>query len=348
MQRFTFCGEVLRSVSELVFDEVVKGPDISAIHTIYPNIVTQRQIGFVGKGGLVGVAHGKCEPEPQGWSINTRAVTFDPRAWEVLVEACYADLEATAAVYSLNKGVDIADFTDTDYAALLLEVLSNSMSEFVYRLAWFGDVDAKNVADAGQITNGVDVKYFTLLDGFFKQLDARVALNPAQRVAISENARATYAEQAITSSNALEYLRKAYRAAPVQLRGLRNKIFLVTQSVYDAYAESLQSSCCIDATYQNLVNGMPTLLFNGIPVMAMPVWDEILASYFNDSAAGRAYNPHRIVLTSPDVLALGVDTPDAFDNVNTWYNRDSRKVKIEAMGKMDVKLANPSLFVYGV
>lgn len=348
MDRFVFNGDVLRSVSELIFDEIVKGPDLNMIHTVYPNIVTQSQIGFIGKGGLVGVKNAGCNPTAQDWSVGTRDVQFDPVAWEILIAACWTDLEASAAVYSLRTGTDIADFTDTDYMTILMEVLLNAMNEFMYRFVWFQDTDAATLANGGEVSDGVDVKFFNMLDGLFKQIDAQIALKPVQHVSIAENAGMTYDAQIVSAANAAAYLRAAYRAAPIQLRNMRNKSFLVTQGIYDAYVESLQSACCIESTYQNLVNGMTTVSFNGIPVIPMPIWDEIIASYFNDSTKSRYVNPNRILFTSPDVLAVGVDNPNAFDTVKSWYNPDTRQVKIEAMGKADVKLANPALFVYGV
>jgi hypothetical protein len=41
---------------------------------------------------------------------------------------------------------------------------------------------------------------------------------------------------------------------------------------------------------------------------------------------------------------VGVDGEDSFDNMNVWYNRDTREVKTELMGKADAKLLDPSLF----
>lgn len=348
MSRFVFNGDTLRSVSELVFDEVIKGPDLNMIHTVYPNIVTQSQIGFVGKGGLVGVKNQGCNPTPQDWKIGSREVTFTPVAWEILIAACWTDLQSSAAVYSLHKGINIPDFTDTDYMTILMDVLASSMNEFMYRFIWFSDVDAENVAKGGEISDGIDVKYFNLLDGLFKQMDVQIGVNPKQHVPIAENAGANYDAQVVTSVNAVNYLRQAYRAAPIHLRNLKNKFYLVTQGIYDAYVESLQNACCLETTYQNLVNGMTTVSYNGIPLIAMTIWDEIIASYYNNTTAGKYVNPNRLVLTAPEVLAVGVDDPNAFDSVKSWYNNDTREVKIEAMGQGDVKLANPALFVYGV
>lgn len=347
LERFTFNGDVLRAVSELAFDEVIKGVDLNMLHTIYPNIVTQKEIGFVGKGGLVGVANQGCNPNAQDWSVGTRIVKFEPVAWEILINACWTDLEASAAVYALHKGIGIADFTDTDYMTILLEVLTNAMNEFMYRVVWFSDVDAADQEDLGTLTNGVNPDYFNLLDGFFKQMEMHVAMpeNHKQLVAIQENQSGAYHGQRLLNGVAKDYLRDAYNAAPIQLRSQKNKFFLVTQTVYDSYVEALQSVTALETTYKNLVNGMETVSYNGIPVIPMPIWDEIIASYYDTGV--NHISPHRIVFTSPEVLAVGVDDPNAFDSVQSWYNKDTRQVKIEAMGKCDAKLANPALFVYG-
>lgn len=346
LARFTFNGDTLHSVSELAFDEVIKGPDLNMIHTIYSNIVTYAQLGFVGKGGLVGVKNQGCDPTPQAWTVGTRDLKFDPQAWEILIALCYTDLESTAAVYSMRKGIDMSNFEDTDYMAILLEVLLSSMNEFVYRLIWFEDKDAKNVADGGTVTDGVDTDYFTIIDGLFKQMRMQSADNPKQRVTIAENAGATYDAQSVTSDAAVSYIKTMYRQAPIQLRNLKDKFFLTTQGIWDAYAESLQSARYLETTYLNLVNGMQTVSYNGVPIIAMPIWDEIITSYFDNGT--KFDNPNRIVLSAKSVLAFGVDDPNAFENVESWYEKKDRKVYLQSMGKADAKLANPALFVLGI
>ena len=54
--KFTFTAEQVRAINELTYDAVISAPEISLIHTIYPNIVTENFVGFLSEGGLVGVA----------------------------------------------------------------------------------------------------------------------------------------------------------------------------------------------------------------------------------------------------------------------------------------------------
>ena len=55
-------------------------------------------------------------------------------------------------------------------------------------------------------------------------------------------------------------------------------------------------------------------------------------------------NPHRALYVTKDILAVGVDGTDSFEKMNIWYNKDTRQVKTELMGKADAKILNPAMF----
>lgn len=339
--KFSFGVEEIRAVKELVYDEIIESPEISLLCTIYPGIVYDKEIGFIGKGGLVGVAHQGCNPAKQDWNIGTRVVKWEPKAWEILLVQCANDLEATAAVYSRRNGIEMYDFTSTDYINIVVEVLAQSIKEFIIRVVWFSNTTAENVTDGGQITDGVDVKYFTLINGLFRQMEVQYTSNPSQRVAIAENAAATAAEQALLPANIQGYLQSIVFGASMILRQQSNGVILCTQSFYDAYAKSLQG-IALESMLTNLTDGIKTLSFNGVPLFPIPIWDVIIASYFNTGT--KLVNPHRAVYTTKDALAVGVDAEGSFGDVEVWYNRDTREVKIESMGKVDAKILNPELF----
>ena len=341
MTKFTFDGETIQAISEMVYDEIVNAPEINYIHTVFSNIVTDKEVGFVGEGGLVGVKNQGCDPEPQDWSIATRILKWTPEDWEILIHACWKDLKTSAAVYSLNTGTAIADFTNTDYMNVVVDVLTVAMKKFVIRLVWFNDQDAANISDGGLITNGVAIKYFNIIDGLWKQIMAQAAANTKQRVTITENTGTTYAAQVLNPANIQGYLQKLVFGAPIVLRSQSDGIIPCTQTFYDAYAMSLQG-LNLESMYANLINGQKTLTYNGIPLLAMPIWDEMINAYENTGA--KLSNPHRAVYTTKRVLGIGVDDESSFGNVDIWYDKDSRKVKMEGMGIADAKLTNPALF----
>nr|DAS26548.1 MAG TPA: major capsid protein [Caudoviricetes sp.] len=347
MQNFTFCGEVIRAVNELLFDETIKSPEIGSIHQVWTGVVTDKEVGYIGKGGIIGVPTTGCDPEPQAWGISTRKVKWVPKMWEFLIAACWTDLENAASVYSLKTGKDIPDFTDSDYMAIVVEVLGDSLLDMMWRWIWFNDTAAKNVSDSGVITNGLDLKHFTLIDGLWKQIYAEIGGDGAAQhtATITENAGASYEAQTLNPENVIGYLQKVVMGAPLLLRRQRDKELLVTQSVYDAYQIALEG-LGLSETYRNLVDGQATLSYNGIPLHPLPVWDEMIAEYENTGV--KLHDPHRILFTTKGTLAVGVDSENSYQDFNTWYDRDSRKVKMEGFGRIDAKLANPAMFSLGI
>ena len=134
MDKFTFCGRVIQAISEMIMEDTIQGPDINSIHTVFPDIVTNTEVGYIGEGGMVGVVNTGCNPTPQPWNINARKLKWEPGIWEILLSQCYTDLQQSATIYSLRTGVDIPDFTDTDYMNIVIEVLERSIMDFWYRL----------------------------------------------------------------------------------------------------------------------------------------------------------------------------------------------------------------------
>jgi hypothetical protein len=353
IEKFSFHGEEVKAISEMVFDEVVKAPELSFIHTIHPNIVVDKEIGFIGAGGLVGKASNGCNPIPHSFSIPTRLVKWEPKDWEILIHACWSELKNTAAAYSLKSGTLIADFTSTDYMQIVITVLTEAMKKFVLRVLWFGDEDAENYvpahdlepASGGEITEGVDVGYFTLLNGFWKQIALQYTAQSSQRVTIAENAGATEAAQKMVPANVQGYLSKLKYGAPVTLRSQSGLMYICTQSVYDAYEQSL-SGIALESMYRNLVDGQKTLAYSGIPLVPIPIWDELIAAYFK--VGDKLVNPNRVLLTTKEVLGVGVDDESSFGNIDIWYDKDTRKVKMEGMGILDAKLTNPAMLMVGI
>lgn len=342
--RFAFSEEQIRDINELVFDNILRSPDLDYIHTIFPGIVYDKEVGFLTGGGLVGVAAQGCDPTPQDFQIGTRVVKWEPKRWEVFISECYSDLEQTAALYAMKNGVLTADLTDTDYMAIVVEFLSQSIRDFFYRAAWFGDTAAENVTDGGQITNGVDVDYFTLIDGFWKQLTAGVTANPALGVTITANTSASKADQFadFTPQNAADTLAAMYFSAPIDMRASGNMRFLVTQSVADKYQQYLMGQG-IESQYKNLVDGIPALSYAGVPVIALPIWDKMIQSYQDLGAT--YYKPHRAVLIEKLNLGIGTGSTDSLDELDVWYDKTSRKNYVQAMDTIDAKLLNASRFM---
>ena len=49
MDEFTFCGRVIQAISEMIMEDTIQGPDINSIHTVFPDIVTNTEVGYIGE-----------------------------------------------------------------------------------------------------------------------------------------------------------------------------------------------------------------------------------------------------------------------------------------------------------
>jgi len=222
-------------------------------------------------------------------------------------------------------------------------VTGNAVSGTTY---YTKDTANKNtVLSGGIITAGVDTGYFTILDGLFKQLQAAVTVDSSLLSTISANSQSTKAAQlsAMDGDAAYALLNDMYFKAPIELRTSGNMQFLVTQSIADAYLQYLMGKG-IESTYRNLVDGLSSLSFLGVEVIAMPIWDKMIHSY-NDLGA-TYYKPHRAVLIEKANLAVGTPSEEAYEGVDVWYDKKSRKNFIETKDKLDAKLLNPARLVY--
>ena len=344
---FSFSAEQIRDINELIMEDILEAPEISLLHSIYPGIVADKYIGFIGEGGLVGLPDQGCDPIPQTWNISGDQKLWQPKRWEVFLTECYSDLENTMVIYAMNKGVEIGDLTDTDYMAIVVQVLGVAIKKMIWRFTWFGDTNAKNISDGGIITDGVDTEYFKLVDGFWKQLEAAAPSGDYQRVEVLANAAATTTDQfaQLNGQDAYNILHDMWAKAPLSLRKqftagtkeLPDKYFACTQSFADAYMVYLENGGRgLETSYKNLINGVETLVFRGLPLIPIPIWDEMIAEFENDGT--RLNKPHRCILASRSNMAIGVSGTDVLDSVQVWYDLTKDRNYMRAKDSIDVKL----------
>ena len=350
LSKFTFTAEQVRDINELVYEAALSAPKLDYIHAIHTGIVYDKEIGFVAGGGLVGKAKQGCDPVAQDFSINTRKVVWKPKQWEIIIDECAKNLDNTAALYCRKNGVAGDDLQDSDYQAIVVMVLSDAIKNMIYRIVWFSDTDSANVSDGGIITDGVDVEYFNLIDGFFKQMQIAITQD-TPHVEIAANNAATKKEQKITPQQAHDILEEMYDKAALEMRAADSDgdeevtmTFKVTQSIADAYRKYLSSVEHHEVTYKNLVEGVKVLEYNGIPVIPMPIWDRMIKSYNNLGAT--YYKPHRAVLCETGNLAVGLVDEGEFSELDAFYDKMSRKNRLEAAGTIDAELLNYERLVY--
>ena len=336
----------VRDLNRLVFKDVLTADRIGTLLNIFRNVYNGDKLGLIGEFGLVGLASEGCSPTWGNDEIDTDEKTWDIAAWQIAETLCYADVEDTLVKYTLESGTDIADLTDNDYMdEIVVPRLELAMMKMYIRLAFFSDKAAKNVTDGGVIKDGVDVDYFNLIDGIWKQLFTIVAGDASKRVTISANAEVTKAAQINNiSSQAVDTLNDLIASASPALRQATDQIIYVTQSFADGLeAQLLASYYGSELHWESLFAGIRETTYRGIRLRVVPQWDEIIQNY---EGTATAYNlPHRCIYTTQRNLALGVNGTDEFASLRITFDDNTLLNRIYATDKMGAMVVDSNMVV---
>jgi hypothetical protein len=337
-------------MNELVVKAVLTAPELQAFHTIQTGIKNDRQIGIIpGTLGLMGKAAQGCSPTADTLTDAAVLKTWTPKRIEVILDQCYTDIATSMAKMSAKLGIEVNDLTNTEYFAFILDILSRDLPKMILRHAWMGNTAAANVnaSPAGVITAGIDVSYFNVIDGFFKQLATIYTADSSRKSTVTGNSQATTALQFSTLTPAAAYadLNSVIDDAPAVLAAQPDKVLLVTRSVAQKVRRQLQS---LGVAYKTelMTAGLEIGEWDGIKMYTLPLWDEWIRAY--ESNGTKLNNPHRIVFTTISNLNLGIEGTSLFDNVNTFYDQKSRVNRIEVSDAFDAKIIDDGLLQVGI
>lgn len=312
---------------ELLFLTVLQSEAFERTVNLFPGAIHGKIIGGVGKMGLVGELMPNCKPTWNATKIPTQEKKWDLGEWTVAEEICYKDFVETLVRYAMRKKTSVADLTGTDFLDIIVEPkLTEAITEMLWRLYWFGNTTASNVADGGSITAGVDPKYFKVCDGFFKRLFAITAANEKQRVVIDANTAASYQAQrdGIRAAGvATGIFDKLIYDADIRIRQATDKGVLCTQSYADALAIDVKRTTGSDLQWESLFGGLVSASkFNGHDILALPKWDEMITA-FEDN--GTTLNkPHRVLYAPKSNLLAGVASDNLIAELKTWFSDDDQ------------------------
>jgi len=334
----TFNGEEIRSIREAILEQVFAKPAVTDFHTVYEDIVTKKQIAFLGRLGKITRVDAGCSSSPLSAGITNSEKFWEPVRFEIWLSECYTNLEDTFFVWAKQRGLAEPDLTGTDFAAFLVERMTDAMYEDTLRIAWLGDTDAESVdaTPSGILSAGVSPLDYNQIDGFWKQLFAIGTATPTQRTTISENALSTKAAQdALANNRAFLTFQSMMNKADYRLRSAQNKVMLVTMSLLDNYATYLESQGN-DASFIRIEQGFSVLRYRNLEIIGVDLWDRYIRADFDN---GTKYDiPHRAVLTTKENIALGVDAASALADIDQWFERKDKTTNFRGGYKMDAKV----------
>lgn len=335
--------ENLESLRDAIIRQVLADEDFRKYVTI-KKVRSGEPLAILGEMDAVGHAGAGCSPTFDEIGINNSLKRWALGAWSIALEICYENLEDTIAEYSLKIGTAIADMTDTDFMAFYTEQLEIQMKRMIWRLAWFGDTTADTIANGGVLTNGTDKTLFTANDGFFKQLFAIGTANASQVTPIAANSQTSYAAQIAaikTAGVATTLVDDILFDANARINQNGRAILMLNKKFADALTLDVKKTYSQIIPWDRVFEGFEVSKYNGVTIASIATWDYMINQYEN---TGTAWNkPFRAVFANPENLIIGCDANDPISELDIWFDKNERKNKIYAAGKLDTKVAQDDL-----
>lgn len=340
----TWNGKEIMSLSEAILEQFYQKPAFNTFHQLESNIKAKQQIAILGSLGLMGRKYVNGVPQVSSQQISASEKFWEPAMVGEQDETIWSQLQASFFIWGLKNGLEKNDLTGTDFINFLEDRYTDAMAESAYRVAWFGDKTAENFngSPAGYITNGVDLDYFDMIDGFWKQLFAIGTTTPARHTTnlSAKNAQANYALQEFNATDTTNMLvttalRDLIQGADMRLRNKADKIILCTLSIADQYENELESQG-IDASFVYIQTGVKMLERKGVKIYAFDFFDRTIDAYQNDGTAWHL--PHRMVMYQPVNLRVGLENESNLTEFESFYDKRDMK-QISRFGwSMDAKV----------
>lgn len=344
--QFTVDNGAITDLRELLFLTVYDDPDIDLTVKNETGVTNGKKLGYIDSMGDVGKARSGCDPQYSKVNVTGIQKEWELGDWEIAKEICYDELENTIAEDSLNTGTDRAYLQDTPYwDQILMPLLEKAMKEMFWRIVWFGDKDAKNIADGGILKAGINPKLFNMCDGLWKRLQAIIAANPNQHTEIAANAATTYLDQKngiLVPGTAIKIFDTLLADADSRIFDKPGSAIFCTNSMFKALRTDLvERYGKTTMLFENVATGITLSEYDGRTIIALDIWDRMIKKYED---TGTALNcPHRAIVCSPDNLFVGTNDKDKIASLSVHFNDKDRKNYIYAASKIGTLVGEDEL-----
>lgn len=312
----------LRDLAELIFLELFEEDKLGQVVTFMTGQEQGKKLGFVQPAGLMGKKSQGCNPTYDNDLVNLSEKEWNFEEWQIAEQICYEDLLNTIAEHMTKNGTDVADLTDTYYLDNIVRpIFEQAIRDLIIRLVFFGDTEAEDT-----LKEGVDAEHFNLIDGIWKQLFTGVTAGKTPRVTIEANTKTTVAAQyeAMRQPGAATgVLNNLIINTPMKLRKQGNRVFIVTQAFADMLNLDIQeNNKGSELQWESIFAGITKTTYQGITVVAVPQFDEIIQEYLLNTTNANAYDkPFRVIYGSKDNFRAGTKSQDSIARLDAWFDK---------------------------
>lgn len=316
---YTYNG---KESTDLFFKPSVMTPDFKQLFRVIDDVQSKKQLNLVGNLSNIVKKYTTCDRPALGDGINITNRTLEVTPLQVWEGQCSDTFEESIFETILKAGIDRNDITGTDIENAIRTLLTDALRRDNFDLFSFGDTTATGAA-----------AFLDRLDGLWTRLIDGVADYSVQRIG------GALGQGALAADAALDRLTDMYEQSNKILRSLplEERKFFVTQSVFDNLLKSYRSTTSgSELQFGVTQNGIQDMKFYGIDVIPVIAWDAAIENY-------ELSDPHRILYTTPQNHAVGVNRANDDSTLGFWYERKDRKVYIEGLYRMGYNFIHSDL-----
>lgn len=307
--------ENLRSLRDAIIKNVLEDENIREVLTI-DRVRSGEPLAVIGEMDAVGNASTGCCPQYKQIGIGNSVKRWDLGEWQIPLEICYKDLEGTIAEYALKAGTEIGNLEGTDFLAIYLDLLSKQMRRMIWRLAWFGNKTADTVANGGQLVNGTDKTLFTVNEGLFKRIEAGLTGGTIENVTTTG------------MTSVMQVVEALLDGAPATINQNGEAVLIMPRSYARRLARDIRNTYHDIMPWEGIFEGVEVSRFDSVKVVSVAAFDYLTTTYQPD------FNLP-IIYTVAKNLHLGIDADEPVSELDIWFDKDCRKQKVYASGKID-------------
>jgi hypothetical protein len=305
-----------KDAGEVFFAPVVEHPTWSTVGVnVLADIQSRLFIYFAGRMRKITKKRTGCGSNITGVGVNVRREPIDVDDLEIMLPQCADIFSKTIYETAKKKGVEINDLTDTEIEDLLKKIVEPAILDDMIRIAWLSDKSL--VADGD----------YNQTDGLFKRIIAGISGGTIVNLPIAAMATPADAVAAIVS---------VYEAQPLEMIGVSpdQKRILVDRRIYQLYERALATLGTDELSHVNMVNGVKTVAYMGVPIIPMDTWTQNLTADF----PGELGNGRIVMHVADEALFIGVDAEGDETIIDFWYEKKDDLNYLRVRYKLGTKL----------
>lgn len=269
-----------------------------------------------------------CGFTPKG-KMQLTSRKIEVKRMKVNLQFCIDELFDTCLERITGAGNDIKKMDATarlkQLKAAMMEQIQQGLVDDIFAIVHFGK-KTNTIPDA-------DLQaFFAMINGLWEDIFADVAAN-------NTPATTGVSGVALSPGDSVELFEDTYGDAKLPLKRFKKSelVYKVTSTVYENYRKYLQM-LGTELANTFLIDGVPAgLMYNGIPVIEYPDWDDILTNDFGLTL------PHRVQLTVQGNDTIATDVTGDSTELRVYSDEDEEFLKIKGELRLGAREAHPEL-----